>query len=225
MANPHDQGALGGDRVAGRMTMVPRGMQHDPERDDATDDSLEGHVDELLASVGATLDREEPAAPPASPTDPAPPAAGVDDSLAVHVDELLTEVTRSVDSLPPEPARPLVERRGVLTILEQDDLVAARAFYEELLGLTPEEVGEAEVRYRLGHDSFVVLTEASPAASEGAAVVFAVRDIDETRRRLGAAGLDVEVPDDLLEAMGAVFVRDPSGHLLGFALFEEVPSP
>jgi predicted enzyme related to lactoylglutathione lyase len=193
-------------------------MDHDPEGDEPNDE-LADHVDELLASVGATID-QTPA--PASPEAAKVTAKSqVDDSFDAHVDELLTEVSRSVESLPPPALRPIVEPRGALAILEQDDIASGRDFYEDVLGLIAIEASDTEVRYRIGHDSFLVLTKATPAASEGAALVLAVRDLDEARNRLENAGVAVEASDELREALGAIFVRDPSGHLLGLAVFEE----
>ena len=185
-------------------------MSH-PEGDYG-DGLVEVEVDELLASVGRTI---EAPTPPPLPKRRTTTNDG-DDSI----DELLAAVSRSVESLPPPPPRAIVEPQGAIAILAHRDLVRARAFYEDLLGLVPETETDTSVRYRVGAGAHLVLGES--AVVEPASILVTVIDLEEVQRRLDDAGATIEeaaVPG----AGRAIFVRDPAGHRLG--LTEPLPPP
>jgi len=97
------------------------------------------------------------------------------------------------------------------------DVPRARAFYGEVLGLTPGDAfGEHWVEFDVGNATFGVGNGEGlgfePGASTGA--MFEVDDIEAMRERVAAAGVEVgEIHE--FTACAACFARDPEGNRFG----------
>jgi catechol 2,3-dioxygenase-like lactoylglutathione lyase family enzyme len=121
----------------------------------------------------------------------------------------------------------------VSTRLPAQDLVRARAFYAEKLGLEPVEERPGGLRYQCGSGRFSLFESTGAASGAHTQMAWEVDDIDgvvaELRRR-GVVFEDVDVPglrtvDGIAEVEGnypsagvaerAAWFRDSEGNLLG----------
>ena len=100
-----------------------------------------------------------------------------------------------------------------------DDVAAARAFYGDLLGLTPldrPDFGMDGAWLAAGPTQVHISTGTPPPPDAMQHFAFAVGDLSAVVRRLRDAGVDVfEVPHTA-GAGHQAFVRDPAGNLVEF---------
>jgi catechol 2,3-dioxygenase-like lactoylglutathione lyase family enzyme len=107
------------------------------------------------------------------------------------------------------------------------DLVRARKFYGETLGLEPEgEIAEGHAVFKAGGDSYLLIYERSdPPKAENTVASFAVDDVESTvqwLRKRGVVFEDYDFPglktvDGIatIEDHKASWFKDPDGNILG----------
>lgn len=116
------------------------------------------------------------------------------------------------------------------TCVYADDLEAARAFYEGVLGLEPMVADpERHLFFRLGRGMFMVFRPEATVEPGGSVpphgargpghVAFAVEggEVDAWRRHLMAAGIEVEAEHTWPRGGRSLYLRDPAGNSVELA--------
>lgn len=160
--------------------------------------------------TGGTRPSEPPPLPDEDPEE-------LDVSLAVSVGELLDSVSEAVGSMESGAmVRPL-EPTGAEIELHQPDLLAARAFYEGLLGLEVLDADEESVRCALfGVGMTLLLTTRptdGPIPRPGVTFLrLAVDDLGSAHGRILASGREVEPPASRQDGGYELPLADPAGY-------------
>lgn len=123
----------------------------------------------------------------------------------------------------------------VLVTLYHSDMAAARAFYEDKLGL---EIREVTYDWYVGYwlnpsHSTTLCVSSSPSEREqwgaegrGVVVDFMVADVDETYRQLRERGVDFEhPPKDFPWGLRHARFRDPEGYVLNISSYASKSPP
>jgi len=112
------------------------------------------------------------------------------------------------------------------------DLARARQFYEQKLGLRPQEVRDGDVIYAFGRGTACLLYQTPNAGtSQSSQAFWSVQDVDGLMRALKAKGImfedygmpGVKSPEGAITMDGAkaAWFKDSEGNIM--ALIEEVP--
>jgi catechol 2,3-dioxygenase-like lactoylglutathione lyase family enzyme len=128
----------------------------------------------------------------------------------------------------------MLDRGDVAARLPVRDLVAARAWYAEKLGLEPSEERPGGLLYRCGSGTFALFESTGASSGTHTQMGWVVDDLDATVAELRARGVELEeydIPglrtvDGVAEVQGnypsrggigerAVWFRDCDGNLLG----------
>jgi predicted enzyme related to lactoylglutathione lyase len=101
------------------------------------------------------------------------------------------------------------------TMYPVSDMARSRAFYEQVLGLTPgAPFGEHWTEYELGESTFGITTVdiGHPPGSKGAVVAFETDDLDASVAALKAKGVSfvTEIKDN--PACRLAMIEDPDGN-------------
>jgi catechol 2,3-dioxygenase-like lactoylglutathione lyase family enzyme len=98
-----------------------------------------------------------------------------------------------------------------------DDVDAAVAFYERLLGVPPVHRGDGIGIFRTGGVQVLIHKKSPPSPDSPPFedhVAFHVPDVDQAVADLQARGLVLEVPPRRYDWGYSAYLRDPDGHLL-----------
>jgi len=123
---------------------------------------------------------------------------------------------------------------GILeTVLYASDLEAAKAFYSDVLGLTPfTEVAGRHLFYRCGNQVFLVFNPVATRDASSAGIPVpthgaegeghlcfraSTEEIEQWRQRLVEQGVEIEMDFEWPQGGRSIYFRDPSGNSLEFA--------
>jgi len=110
----------------------------------------------------------------------------------------------------------LVERVDFVSFLTQD-LVRARHFYVDVLGLEVETEGESDMELRAGQVTLDIFDPSSIGqafASSPAGLALRVGDVDEARSELEAKGVAFDGETIATSVCKQAWFRDPDGNAL-----------
>ena len=109
-----------------------------------------------------------------------------------------------------------VERVDFVSVLTQD-IVRAKRFYSELLGLPIESEGESDMEFTLGQVTLDVFDPASigrPYAPSPAGIAIRVPDVDAARAELEAKGVVFDGDTIVTSVCKQAWFKDPDGNAL-----------
>jgi catechol 2,3-dioxygenase-like lactoylglutathione lyase family enzyme len=109
-----------------------------------------------------------------------------------------------------------VEHVDFVSILTQD-LLRARRFYSEVLGLEIETAGDSDMEFRLGQVTLDVFDPSSigqPFAPSPAGIALRVADVDAARGELEAKGVVFDGDTIQTSVCRQAWFKDPDGNAL-----------
>ena len=118
----------------------------------------------------------------------------------------------------------MLDTSDVYATIPAQDLARARAYYEEKLGLKPEEERPEGLRYRCGSGQFLLFTSSGQSTGAFTQLGFDVDDVEATVAELRANGVVFEEYDmpglktengiAVIEGEKGAWFKDSEGNLL-----------
>jgi catechol-2,3-dioxygenase len=114
---------------------------------------------------------------------------------------------------------------NVTSTIAVDDMVKARDFYEQILGLQPITTGDEETLYRAGQGKLLIYVSATAGTNKATYATWLVADVPKAAATLMEKGVTFEQYDDMpgvehegvvhtRGALEAAWFRDPAGNIL-----------